>query len=130
MKTIRMVVLLIPGDIGELTPNRRLHHRTKAAKIKRWREATAWIAEQDHGSFKAKRVRLNFTIFRWRKLDHAQLHGTLAIKAAEDGLVDAGLIPDDAPQYVEWGSIQQTTGSQWRFRECLRIAIEVLEECP
>jgi hypothetical protein len=106
-----------------------MHLRTRAARIKRWREAAAWIAKQDLGwKKKPRRVRLHWCIRRWQSLDHAQLHGTLCLKAVEDGLVDAGIVPDDSPKWVEWGTVEQECGGEWRYREQVAVTIEVLEE--
>jgi crossover junction endodeoxyribonuclease RusA len=78
---------------------RKLNRYRRAELVREWREAFAWLA-------KAQRIPL---------LPSANIHaqpeqkgGVLqdtgachpAVKAAIDGLVDAGVLIDDAPQYL------------------------------
>lgn len=120
--------VVVRGDISELSPNRRIHFRTRATRVKRWRDAAAWTAKELGWKKTPRKVRLSWIIRHWRKSDHAQLHGTLALKSVEDGLVDAGIVPDDNEEFVVWGEVSQETGSQFRFREEVVCVIEVLEE--
>lgn len=122
--TARQGVVVVRGDAGELSPNRRLHFRTRAARVKRWRDASAWIARELGWTKRNRKVRLTCTIRRWQKTDPFQARATLALKALEDGLVDAGIIPDDTEDWVEWGPVTQETGKKWRFREEVVCHIE------
>lgn len=121
-------VLVIRGDTGKLSPNQRIHHRTRSTRIKEWRESAKWIAAELGWPKKPRRVRLDWTIRRWQKTDHFNAMASLALKAAEDGLVDAGIVPDDNEKFVVWGEVSQDCGKQWRYREEIQLTVTVLEE--
>lgn len=82
-----------------LNANDRIHYTTRAARTKTWREATEAHA-------RAAGIPLlqlvHFTVEPcWiDKRRHDALNISPTIKAAIDGIVDAGVIPDDADRYV------------------------------
>ena len=122
----RKVGMIIAADANDLSPNKRLHWRKRAQLVRLWRHKAAqtWKA----GGFPpyTTKVRIDFLIRRGRKIDQAQAHGSLALKAIEDGLVDAGMIPDDSEKWVEWGPVRVQSGSEYRlFPEVMVI----VEEC-
>jgi len=84
-----------------LSANQRLHWRRKAAVTKAVRETTAWRVKALTLPLAAKlTVRLRFDTGDNRKRrDPANLCATS--KPAIDGLVDAGLVPDDTPEWVD-----------------------------
>ena len=75
------------------------HHMTRAKRVKEWREAFAWLA-------RAQRipplVSARIAAKPWQKGGVLQDVAACnpAVKAAIDGLVDAGVLPDDSPAYL------------------------------
>lgn len=76
------------------------HHMTRAKRVKEWREAFAWLA-------KSKRIPplvwMRIGAQPWQKGGVLQDVAACnpAVKAAIDGLVDAGVLPDDSPEYLK-----------------------------
>lgn len=82
-----------------LTANQRIHHFAKARLSRNWRDIAAWRCRDIDAQFtNGARVvcELRFAIRRTR--DPANWAPTA--KAVVDGLVDAGLFPDDSDKYV------------------------------
>lgn len=80
--------------------NNRLHHYVKAQQIKPWREAGCVLAR------KAQVPRLRSVhIDVWGRYPNRKTPDVDAVaptlKAVLDGIVDAGVIPDDKPPFVE-----------------------------
>ena len=79
---------------------RRWHHMERAAKTRDTREAFGWMAKSQHVPALAA-IEVYATPLakdrRWRQDVGACFP---AVKAAIDGLVDAGVLPDDNPQFV------------------------------
>lgn len=72
---------------------------TRATITKEWREAYAWIARKERvPSMKWINVTVQPFQKRGRLQDTAACNP--AAKAAIDGLVDAGVVPDDTGEYV------------------------------
>jgi hypothetical protein len=105
--------LTVRGDCNDLSPNIRLHWAVREKRVSRWRQAAAHEARQLGWPVVDRRVRLTWHIRRGRPLDAANIHGSGCLKAYEDGLVDAGIVPDDKPKWVEWGLVTQENGKQW-----------------
>lgn len=82
-----------------LTANDRLHHMVKARRTKLVREQVGWqarsrgIGPQDYII-----VQLHYKPTDQRRRDPSNLMPTQ--KPAVDGLVDAGVVPDDTPEFV------------------------------
>lgn len=78
---------------------RKGSHWERAARTKKWREAFFWLAKQ--ASVPTMGC-VEITIEPWQAkgilMDTAACHP--AAKAAIDGIVDAGVIPDDSSKYV------------------------------
>jgi crossover junction endodeoxyribonuclease RusA len=95
-------VPLIPGKTGDappLTANQRLHWAEKNRRTQMVREHVAWRArEAKVGAQEHVVVQLHFVPPDRRHRDPANLTATQ--KPAVDGLVDAGVVPDDTPRYV------------------------------
>jgi crossover junction endodeoxyribonuclease RusA len=71
----------------------------RAEHTKEWRESFGWIARKE----KIPRMKwINVTVQPFQK--RGRLQDTAAcnpsVKAAIDGLVDAGIVPDDSGEYV------------------------------
>ena len=115
-----------PGDALALSPNkcRNQHWSKQAELIRNWRtNAKLTYLDARAPSFTMK-VRLSFIVCRKRRVDHAQLHGSRALKSLEDGFVDAGMVPDDSPDWVEWGFVAPHFG--WEGQPCVTVLIETI----
>lgn len=94
---LRLIVL--PYTKPPLTANQRLHWAQKARLTKQIRRDTYLLA-RSAGLNTSDRitVRLEYYPRDRRRRDPSNLMPTQ--KAAVDGIVDAGLVPDDCPPYV------------------------------
>jgi crossover junction endodeoxyribonuclease RusA len=82
-----------PG-CGFINLNERMHWRVKARLTKQWRTAAALVATADPTpQLQRAHILVTFHKNNSRKYDVHNLLPT--VKAAVDGLVDAGVIPDD-----------------------------------
>lgn len=90
----------LPYQRPPLTANQRLHWAARARMTRAVREAAAW-GVRGEGVPRCERVRVRLL---WcvsdpgRRRDPSNVMPTQ--KAAVDGLVDAGVVPDDTPQFV------------------------------
>lgn len=99
---VREWTLWYPSRPFTTNTERTWHHHQRAKIVKEWREAFWALAKE------AKIPRLTkFGVVvtpvlsgRGRTQDVAGCHP--AAKAAIDGLVDAGIVPDDSPTYLRW----------------------------
>lgn len=84
-----------------LNAERTWHHYKRAKYVKEWREAYADLAKQLHipAVSAIEVVATPFLSGRGRTQDVGACFP--AVKAAVDGLVDAGVIPEDNPTYVK-----------------------------
>ena len=78
-----------------------MHHHTRAKNIKEWRDAFRLLA------IEANVPRCDHVVFEVLPvLGDRRLQDTaacvVAAKAAIDGVVDAGVIEDDAPPFMQW----------------------------
>lgn len=101
MKTLTAFAFTLPAPSRLLTENgqRRLHWGTRASIISAWRQAGAVYARHE-----------NVPRFEWVEIgvNVHQKRGVLAdagahfvvVKAAIDGLVDAGVLPGDTPRHL------------------------------
>ena len=89
----------IPMRPFTINAERRMHHMERARHVREWRTLSATLA-------KRKRIP---SLTAVHVHSHPHLKGRLqdadachpAVKAIIDGLVDAGVIPDDDPRYVK-----------------------------
>lgn len=80
--------------------NVRQHHMAKAKATKEVREAVYWLARAAKiPACRKVRVTLIYRPRDARRRDSVNLVPTL--KACEDGLVDARVVPDDTPVFLE-----------------------------
>lgn len=90
------VTLPIPFEL--ISANKRMHWAVKAPKVREWRGAGYQLGR----SF-SRRQRAHVLVeFDWpdkRRRDPANFHPT--IKALIDGMIDAGLLPDDNDRYLD-----------------------------
>jgi crossover junction endodeoxyribonuclease RusA len=83
-----------------LSLNDRMHHMAKARKVREYRDAAHWVIKAAKVPACEKvRVTVIYRPRDNRRRDPLNLVATL--KACEDGMVDAGVVPDDNPEYVE-----------------------------
>lgn len=105
------VVIVVPFDIGCLSPNRHLHHMERA-RLTKLARGTARLAWMQAGRPQAPgKVRVSMLVRRGRESDQQNLWS--AAKAACDGIFCDALTPDDSPRWVEIGSLKQETGKRW-----------------
>lgn len=97
------VEIVLPWQLPRLSPNRRMHFRVRARETAAVRRDTGYLAIATFGWRRAEvthpfTVQLHYRPARAGKRDPGNLG--LDTKACIDGLIDAGLAPDDTPQYV------------------------------
>lgn len=98
--TARRWSLFYPSRPWAANDERRWHWATRSAKVREWREAFAQLARVERMP-RLERVRVVVVphVRNRRSLaDVAACAG--AVKASVDGLVDAGVLPDDTPDVV------------------------------
>lgn len=83
-----------------LTANQRIHHMAKARTSRQWRDTAAWRAFQDLRGVRVERARVvcELRFDKTRRRDPGNWAPTA--KAVLDGLVDAGVFPDDDETHV------------------------------
>lgn len=85
-----------------MNAERRMHHHQRAAEMKKWRHAFTVLALTNHlRPLEAAGIEVDHTVGHKRTMPDAGACFP-AVKAAVDGLVDAGVLPDDGPRYVRW----------------------------
>jgi crossover junction endodeoxyribonuclease RusA len=98
-----MMTITFPQPAELLNMNDRLHWAKKARIVNAWRTATKWGthaargAQQFHG-LPPSTVTITLPVKGNRRRDPANYYAT--VKPIVDGLVDAGLWPDDTPEWV------------------------------
>jgi crossover junction endodeoxyribonuclease RusA len=97
MKTLATYTLVVPGR--PISSNKRMHFQAWAKETAKWREATAAAAT---AAGLSPLPRIKVTACPWLRGKRKQDVGACmrAVKACVDGLVDAGVIPDDTDEYV------------------------------
>lgn len=89
----------LPFKRPPLHANQRLHWAEKARMTAQVRESAAWLVKQAGIPACARvRVRLVWMVSDKRRRDPSNVMPTQ--KAVVDGLVDAGVVPDDTPDFV------------------------------
>lgn len=86
-----------PWSKAPLSLNDRLHHMAKAKKTAEIRALTATMTRHVPPAPRIE-VGLVYVVKDIRRRDEENLVATL--KPICDGLVDAGIVPDDTPQYM------------------------------
>lgn len=96
-----MTVLTFDWPRPPLNANQRLHWAQKAKLTKRVRAATCWyaLAKKLDKTRPSIIVQLTWVVTDKRRRDSDNIYPTF--KAMCDGLVDAGIVPDDTPEYMD-----------------------------
>lgn len=97
----------------QLSLNDRTNRHVKAKLNAEWREAVAWLCTaQKIPACGRIKVELYYAPRFNRRRDQDNLVATL--KPVVDGIVDAGVVPDDTQQFVErvWPIILKPTGAK------------------
>lgn len=94
-----MAIIALSFSKPPLSANQRLHWAKRATITKQVRQEAAWRARSKKlPAMRACQVTLHYRPRDNRRRDADNLVPTL--KALCDGLVDAGLVPDDTPNYM------------------------------
>jgi len=98
VSTLDLLLVTVPAPAEWINSNQRLNRYVMADRVKAWRNA-AHRAAFEAGSFDGP-VRIVCTIHKTRagRWDAGNLYPTA--KACVDGLVDAGVLPDDSNEWV------------------------------
>ena len=100
------------------SPNARMHFMAKASSNKFWR-LDALIKAMNAQIPRLQRIRISAVIIR-RALGTADEDNDRArLKPVTDGLVDAGVIPNDRRGCIEWGPVNEERG-----KPGLRLIVE------
>ena len=92
-------VVAIPGELWTVNAERNRHHYWRAARTRQWR-SDAFYAARLTGIPHLERAEIEVAVEQARgKLADPGSHAPPA-KAAIDGLVDAGVLPDDSPAHL------------------------------
>jgi hypothetical protein len=97
-------------EVGAIPPaslrgNSRAHWRVKHRDGKTWRESGYMHGLTMTADPPLKRIRITFKFHHWRKIDLDNLGG-IGMKPWVDGLVDAGVVVDDDPDHLDFGTHQ------------------------
>lgn len=118
------IVIDVPAACQWISTNDRQHWRVRAGFTSTWRERTAWRAKQLHirAMQRAEIEALLIFPVRRRRDPHNFMP---TIKAAIDGLVDAGVLPDDDSTHLTVGKVEhgEPDRSLPRGRGILRLLI-------
>lgn len=94
-----MTVLVFPWQRPPLSANDRMHWATKARTTRMIRDLAAISARKaEIPAVEHVNVRLVWVVSDRRRRDTDNTYPTF--KAMCDGLVDAGIVPDDTPEYM------------------------------
>lgn len=93
-------IVPIPDDMPPLNMNVRMHWAPRNRLVQQWRTVTAAaVRRRQVPSLPRCTFTLHVTPPDRRRRDSGNYVATH--KAALDGLVDAGVVPDDSPEFVE-----------------------------
>ena len=104
----------LPLPPKDLSPNVRKHWAAKARATKKYRTACAWAftAAKPKG-WKQRPIVIDVG-YRCSAnapgyVAHDSQNAIASLKAAADGIVDAGIIPTDSHDWLEWGGVSLVT---------------------
>jgi len=107
---LEVITFTVPLPPRELSPNTYRHWRTVSAAKKQYRELSEYMNKGRFGKVPPEHVRLSLTFCIkdakgkfYQPRDAA--NALSSFKAGIDGLVDAGMCPDDSQKHLELGAI-------------------------
>lgn len=125
-----MTIVNLPYDKPPLTANKKMHWAEEAKRRRKIRGDMAWLMKSTRNHIdpltpgQKLRVQLIYTPATHRRRDTDNLWPTL--KPLCDGLVDAGIVPDDTPEYmVKPEPIIEPVAKRHRNR--LRLELTIIE---
>ncbi|MFJ3029853.1 hypothetical protein ACIPEQ_13500 [Curtobacterium sp. NPDC087080] len=114
--------LVLPYETPPLTANQRMHHMARHRHVKALRGTTTMLARAAHiPELPACRVTLTWFVQTRHRRDADNVVPTL--KAACDGLVDAGVVPDDTPELM--AKLMPVITHRPGVRQSLELLVEV-----
>jgi hypothetical protein len=121
---LRSWKLAIPGELVSLNAERSAHWSARSRGSQQWR-ADAKVLGKALGTGCLDQVSVAATPWQAKgKLADAGNH-LPSVKAAIDGLVDAGIIPDDSPAHLRTLTMHAPKRSTWRRGGALVDWLEV-----
>jgi len=116
-------VLVLPYETPPLTANQRMHHFARARHVKALRGTTTMLARAARiPELPACRVTLTWFVQTRHRRDADNVVPTL--KAACDGLVDAGIVPDDTPDLM--AKVMPVITHRPGVRQSLELLVEAV----
>ena len=116
------IEMAIPDTVKRslLNANERSHWRRRSELSRQWRERTCWLAKA-HGIPPLQRASVvtHIAFGDKRRRDVANYQPTA--KAIVDGIVDAGVLPDDDDAHLEGPDLRCASGPR-----CIRVIITEL----
>lgn len=98
---MREWLLTYPKRPWTVNAERRMHYHARAKLVKEWREVYAeMVKEQGIPALNTIGIEVYVTSRTKALADTGACFA--AHKAAVDGIVDAGVVPDDKGEYVKW----------------------------
>lgn len=97
---VSAIIIRLPHTKPPLSLNDRMHWRKKASIVKALRGHVAAEASRHMAPCDRATVELHYVPRDARRRDADNLVATL--KPCLDGLVDAGIVPDDTPDFLTW----------------------------
>ena len=122
----------LPWTAPPLNLNQRGHWQTRARKIREVRHAACVLAKASPlGRHPVGKVRVTLHYIPRDRRTRDEENSVPTLKACCDGLVDAGLVPDDAPAYMEKPMpVLHPAASVSNLAPRLWLVVEVLEVIP
>lgn len=103
-------------------------HWWRAAKVSEWRGEFKRLTEEA-GIPPCTKIAVEvYTTFKTRRLQDPG-NNMPAVKAAVDGIIDAGVIPDDVPEHVLYIRYHASTYEKGRDSVCL-VVIDCSSDVP
>ena len=97
----RELYVRLPYTTPPLSLNDRMHWRAKAKIVRDVRDyVSTTLQAMEPGRADYVWIRLHYVPRDGRRRDSDNLVATL--KACKDGVVDAGIVPDDTPDWITW----------------------------
>jgi Holliday junction resolvase RusA-like endonuclease len=129
-----MFTVDFPLPPREASPNWRGHWRRQREATTAYRETCGWILKSELPGVRFAGVRVSYEFFQaspllpdncatFRDSDNA----LAAMKAAQDSLKDAGVVPDDSYRFVSIGGVVVRPARQSEGKRLVRVTLEETE---